>query len=63
MVLQSYFDGISAFDYQKMRDACSPDYRLFEDVYNLTVEDHIKLPPTMRERETYLTVFKMPGKH
>lgn len=40
-VLQSYFDGISAFDYQKMRDACSPDYLLFEDGTIWTVEDHI----------------------
>jgi len=40
-VLQSYFDGISAFDYQKMRDACSSDYLLFEDGIIWTVEDHI----------------------
>jgi ketosteroid isomerase-like protein len=40
-ILQSYFDGISNFDYQKMRDACSSDYVLFEDGTIWTVEDHI----------------------
>lgn len=40
-VLLSYFDGISAFDYQKMRNACSSDYLLLEDGIIWTVEDHV----------------------
>ncbi len=40
-VLQSYFDGIAKFDYEAMRQACSPDYLLLEDGIVWTVEDHI----------------------
>jgi hypothetical protein len=40
-VFQSYFDGISKFDYETMRQACSRDYLLFEDGTVWTVEDHI----------------------
>jgi hypothetical protein len=40
-IFQSYFDGISKFDYQAMRQACSPDYFLLEDGSVWTVEDHI----------------------
>lgn len=46
-VLKSYFDGISSFDYQKMRDACSPDYALFEDGIIWTVDDHINFLKSM----------------
>ncbi len=30
-VFQSYFEGIKKYDYQAMREACTPDYLLFED--------------------------------
>jgi ketosteroid isomerase-like protein len=40
-VFQSYFDGISQFDYQAMRKACSSDYLLLEDGTVWSVEDHI----------------------
>lgn len=40
-VLFSYFDGIMNLDYQKMREACSSDFLLFEDGIIWTVEDHI----------------------
>jgi len=40
-VLQNYFNAISKFDYQGMRDQCTEDYLLFEDGEVWTVEDHI----------------------
>jgi ketosteroid isomerase-like protein len=40
-VFQSYFDGISKFDYQAMRQACSSDYVLLEDGIVWTIDDHI----------------------
>lgn len=40
-VFQSYFDGITKFDYQAMRQACTENYLLFEDGTVWTVEDHI----------------------
>lgn len=40
-ILQNYFDAVSEFDYQKMRDQCSASFLLFEDGEIWTVEDHI----------------------
>ena len=40
-VFRSYFDAISNFDYQAMRNACSSDYILLEDGIYWSVEDHI----------------------
>ena len=40
-VLQNYFDAVTEFDYQRMRDQCSASYLLFEDGEVWTVEDHI----------------------
>ncbi len=51
-VFQSYFDGISKFDYQAMRQTCSPDYLLFEDGTVWTVEDHINFLKSLEGKGT-----------
>jgi len=54
-VFQSYFDAISKYDYQAMRQACTSDYVLFEDGTVWTVEDHINFlkPYEGKARITY----------
>jgi hypothetical protein len=50
--LQSYFDGITKFDYEAMRQACSPDYVLLEDGTMWTVEDHINFLKTFEGKSS-----------
>jgi ketosteroid isomerase-like protein len=57
-ILQSYFGGISSFDYQKMRDACSSDYVLFEDGTIWTVEDHINYLKSLKGKGSISYKFK-----
>ncbi|ALO13743.1 hypothetical protein L21SP5_00061 [Salinivirga cyanobacteriivorans] len=40
-VFESYFDGISQFDYTAMRNACTPDCIIFENGVKWTVQDQI----------------------
>ena len=51
-VFQSYFDGISKFDYQAMRQTCSADYQLFEDGTVWTIEDHINFLKSLEGKGT-----------
>lgn len=30
-VYKSYFDGIASFDYEKMRNVCTPDCKIYEN--------------------------------
>ena len=62
-ILQSYFDGISNLDYQKMRDACSSDYVLFEDGTIWTVEDHINYLKSLEGKGSISYNFKDVNKN
>lgn len=62
-VFQSYFDGIKKYDYHAMRQACTPDYLLFEDGVVWTVEDHINFLKPLEGKATITYTFVEVEKH